>query len=76
MPLVEEQATYFTRTTCQRVAQVGDKPYADIITAAEANGCDLIFMASHGRSGVGALLLGSETQKVLAHSRIPVLVYR
>lgn len=71
-----EQRVQEAGATCQRVAQVGDKPYADIITAAEANGCDLIFMASHGRSGVGALLLGSETQKVLAHSRIPVLVYR
>ena len=39
-------------------------------------GCDLIMMASHGRRGVGALLLGSETQKVLTHSKIPVLVYR
>jgi nucleotide-binding universal stress UspA family protein len=39
-------------------------------------GCDLIMMASHGRRGVQALLLGSETQKVLTHSRIPVLVYR
>ena len=43
---------------------------------AEQKGCDLIMMASHGRRGVGALLLGSETQKVLTHSKIPVLVYR
>ena len=62
--------------SCQRVVQVGSKPYELIIAAADANGCDLIFMASHGRSGVSALLLGSETQKVLAHSKIPVLVYR
>jgi nucleotide-binding universal stress UspA family protein len=40
------------------------------------HGCDLIFMASHGRRGIGALLLGSETQKVLTHSKIPVLVHR
>jgi nucleotide-binding universal stress UspA family protein len=39
-------------------------------------GCDLIMMASHGRRGVGALLIGSETQRVLTHSKIPVLVYR
>jgi nucleotide-binding universal stress UspA family protein len=58
------------------VVRVGSKPYELIIAAADAHGCDLIFMASHGRSGVSALLLGSETQKVLAHSRIPVLVYR
>ncbi len=38
--------------------------------------CDLIFMASHGRRGLSSVLLGSETQKVLTHSKIPVLVYR
>lgn len=47
-----------------------------IIAAANASNCDLIFMASHGRRGVAALLLGSETQKVLTHSTIPVLVFR
>ena len=45
-------------------------------TFEEEKGCDLIMMASHGRRGVKGLLLGSETQKVLTHSRIPVLVYR
>ncbi len=59
-----------------RVVLVGKHPYELIIQAAEIQGCDLIFMASHGRSGVEALLLGSETNKVLTHSRIPVLVYR
>ncbi|MBE5691429.1 MAG: universal stress protein, partial [Sutterella sp.] len=43
---------------------------------AEKNGCDIIFMASHGRKGIAAVLLGSETQKVLTHSRFPVMVYR
>ena len=52
------------------------RPYEDIIQVAETNGCDLILMASHGRKGVKNLLLGSETQKVLTHSAIPVLVYR
>ena len=47
-----------------------------IIAAAESAACDLIFMASHGRRGLAALLLGSETQKVLTHTKIPVLVYR
>ena len=42
----------------------------------EGIGCDLIMMTSHGWRGVKALLLGSETQKVLTHSKIPVLVYR
>jgi nucleotide-binding universal stress UspA family protein len=47
-----------------------------IIRAAEENGCDLIYMASHGRKGIQALLLGSETHKVLTHCKIPVLVHR
>lgn len=55
---------------------ISDAPYEAIIQAAEENACDLIFMASHGRRGISALLLGSETNKVLAHSKIPVLVYR
>jgi nucleotide-binding universal stress UspA family protein len=53
-----------------------DAPHEGIIAAAEDRGCDLIFMASHGRRGASALLLGSETQKVLTHCKIPVLVYR
>jgi nucleotide-binding universal stress UspA family protein len=56
--------------------EVSDQPYRAIIAAAEANHCDLIVMASHGRRGVSALLLGSETNKVLTHSKVPVLVYR
>lgn len=55
---------------------VSDAPYEAIIRAAEESGCDLIFMASHGHRGVKGLLLGSETQKVLTHSKTPVLVYR
>jgi len=51
-------------------------PYEAIIDAAAKNGCDAIFMASHGRRGLNAVLLGSETQKVLTHSTIPVMVYR
>jgi len=51
-------------------------PWEAIIEHAKAHDCDLIVMSSHGRSGVTALLLGSETQKVLTHSAIPVLVVR
>ena len=61
---------------CQTVSAVSDVPYEAIIQAAEEAGCDLIFMASHGRKGLSGLLLGSETNKVLTHSKIPVLVYR
>ncbi|HEV8109740.1 MAG TPA: universal stress protein [Burkholderiales bacterium] len=55
---------------------VAEHPYEAIIKTAKEEGCDLILMASHGWRGVKALLLGSETQKVLTHSAIPVLVYR
>ncbi|HKE40948.1 MAG TPA: universal stress protein, partial [Casimicrobiaceae bacterium] len=51
-----------------------DRPHEAILRTAEARGCDLIFMASHGRRGVKGLMLGSETQKVLQHTTIPVLV--
>lgn len=61
---------------CRKVALVSEEPYEAIIEAANRNECDLIFMASHGRRGINALLLGSETQKVLTHSTIPVLVHR
>lgn len=61
---------------CTAVQVVSDEPYDAIIHAARAHMCDLIIMASHGRKGVKALLLGSETQKVLVHSAIPVLVHR
>jgi nucleotide-binding universal stress UspA family protein len=51
-------------------------PWEAIIDHSETMACDLIVMASHGRRGVAALLLGSETQKVLTHSKLPVLVVR
>jgi len=65
-----------TGVACDAVYERNDYPYEAIIRVAELKGCDLIMMASHGRRGVGALLIGSETQKVLTHSKIPVLVYR
>jgi nucleotide-binding universal stress UspA family protein len=62
--------------SCRSVQVESDEPFQAIIETAEKNGCDLIMMASHGRRGIGALLLGSVTLKVLTHSKIPVLVYR
>jgi len=53
-----------------------DQPHEAIIGTAASKGCDLIVMASHGRRGMKALVLGSETTKVLTHSKIPVLVLR
>ena len=51
-------------------------PWEAIVDLAKSQGCDLIVMASHGRRGVSALLLGSETQKVLTHCSVPVLVIK
>ena len=53
---------------------IGGAPWEAILAAAKKNKCDAIVMASHGRRGVSALLLGSETQKVLTHSKLPVIV--
>ena len=53
-----------------------NQPYAAIIETANNKGCDVICMSSHGRRGIGALVLGSETMKVLTHSKIPALVWR
>jgi nucleotide-binding universal stress UspA family protein len=52
------------------------EPYRAIVDEAQSSQCDLIVMASHGRRGLEALLLGSETQKVLTHCQVPVLVVR
>jgi nucleotide-binding universal stress UspA family protein len=60
----------------QFVAATVDQPYLGIIETAKKKKCDLIVMASHGRRGLSALLLGSETTKVLTHSKLPVLVCR
>jgi len=62
--------------SCETLHVQAPHPYEAIIDAARKGGCDLIFMASHGRKGVSALVLGSETTKVLTHSKIPVLVCR
>ncbi len=71
-----EKAAREAGVACEVVYEKNDYPYEAIIRVAKQKGCDLIMMASHGRRGVGALLIGSETQKVLTHSKIPVLVYR
>lgn len=57
-------------------ADVCEAPHEGIIEAVQRHRCDLIFMASHGRRGIVGLLLGSEAQKVLSHSTIPVLIHR
>ena len=64
------------KVPCEVFHVVSDSPYEAIVDAAKKKKCDLIFMASHGRRGLSGLVLGSETQKVLVHSKIPVLVCR
>lgn len=84
--MAENQAREILSAAGQRATQAGvesetasavsDAPFEAIIDEARARSCDLIFMASHGRRGIAGMLIGSETQKVLTHSKIPVLVYR
>lgn len=61
---------------CETLHVENDIPSQAILDAAKQKGCDLIVMASHGRTGFSAAILGSETQKVLAQSSIPILVCR
>jgi nucleotide-binding universal stress UspA family protein len=65
-----------SRVKCEGVFVTGDEPWRAIIKAARGRRCDLVVMASHGRRGIAAVLLGSETTKVLTHSKVPVLVCR
>ena len=62
--------------SCTGAHAIAPSPWEAILAAAKKSDCDAIVMASHGRRGVSALLLGSETQKVLTHSKTPVLVVR
>ncbi|HZQ61216.1 MAG TPA: universal stress protein [Casimicrobiaceae bacterium] len=61
---------------CKSTYAIASAPWEAILAAAKKYKCDGIVMASHGRRGVSALLLGSETQKVLTHSKLPVIVVR
>jgi nucleotide-binding universal stress UspA family protein len=71
-----DKAAAAAGVACTCAHAMSDLPYEEIVKAAQRYKCDLIFMASHGRSGIARLLLGSQTSKVLAHSKVPVLVYR
>jgi nucleotide-binding universal stress UspA family protein len=64
------------RVRCDTLFVTQDAPWEAIVTVARRRKCDLVAMASHGRRGIAGLLLGSETMKVLTHSRVPVLVLR
>ncbi|NML13990.1 universal stress protein [Azohydromonas caseinilytica] len=70
------EAAQASGVSCKALTIEALHPWEAICEQAQSLGCDLIVMASHGRRGVAALLLGSETQKVLTHATIPVLVVR
>ena len=70
------QAAQAANVPCQIMVAQSVHPYEEIVTAATEFKADVIFMASHGRKGLSALFVGSETQKVLSHTTIPVLVFR
>lgn len=88
--LYEKQMQKYAEMHVQKVAETAAKagvpcethvaqsfnPYEEIVRAAARYQCDVILMASHGRKGLNKLFIGSETQKVLAHSAIPVMVFR
>jgi nucleotide-binding universal stress UspA family protein len=61
---------------CDARVGLSFSPYEEITSTAKDLGCDAIFMASHGRKGINRLFVGSETQKVLAHTTLPVMVFR
>ena len=64
------------KVRCETLFVTNDQPWNAIVRTARSKKCDLIVMASHGRRGLAGLLLGSETTKVLTHSKTPVLVCR
>lgn len=68
------EAAKARHVACDLVEAVSDRPYEAILAAAQAHGCDLIFMASHGRRGFRGMLRGSQTEKVIRNSPLPVLV--
>lgn len=71
-----ESAAHEAGVECHTSMLEDDKPYRAIIAGAQRHGCGLIVMASHGDRGMRAMVLGSETQRVLTHSSLPVLVVR
>ena len=71
-----KQAARAARVPCSVRYVMAPHPYDEIVKEARRRRCDLIAIASHGRRGISRLLLGSETSKVLAQTRIPVLVHR
>lgn len=70
-----EQAAKKAGVPCEVISVTSDYPADTILATAKKKKCDLIVMATHGRRGISSVLLGSETQRVVTHATIPVLVY-
>ena len=70
-----EQAAKKAGVPCEVITVTSDYPADTILATAKKKKCDLIVMATHGRRGISGVLLGSETQRVVTHAEIPVLVY-
>lgn len=73
---VISQAAKEAGVSCESVSLEHEHPYQGIIETAQKRDCDLIVMASHGRSGLSGVVLGSQAVKILTQSKVPVLVYR
>jgi nucleotide-binding universal stress UspA family protein len=73
---VLERAATAAGVPCDTFHVASSFPYDEIVRVAQQKKCDLIYMASHGRRGISRLLLGSETSKVLAHTKVTVIVCR
>jgi nucleotide-binding universal stress UspA family protein len=71
-----EAAAKAAGVRCETETAESEHPWSQILRSAKKGKCDLIVMASHGRRGIEGVLLGSETSKVLTHSKVPVLVCR
>lgn len=83
--LLERAQTYVDRikaaaeqagVPCETFTSLAADPAMEIINTAATHSCDVVFMASHGRRGIQRLVLGSVTQKVMAHTTLPILVFR
>lgn len=70
------EAANLAKVPVETCVSLSFSPYEEIVKTAKNFHCDVIFMASHGRKGLNKLFIGSETQKVLAHTDLPVLVFR
>lgn len=73
---VAEQVALDAGVECATLTLINESAYDAVIEAADRTQCDLIFMALHGRHGIGQMLLGRDTEKLLTRAKVPVLIHR